>query len=111
MKKQAIISKIKAMSSDQLVELNNLLVEDANWTDNGIYSNDEEFFETFFIKSSEAVRACHFGDYRWNDNLVKFNGYGNLDSFNLMTVDKLPDLVENVVDIVIDNFENYEHLF
>lgn len=30
----------------------------------------------------EAVRAVHFGEYRYNDEFIKFNGYGNLETFN-----------------------------
>lgn len=110
MKKQTIILKITQFSPNELIALNNQYCEDVNCED-FIYENNKEFFETFFPNSSEAVRACHFGDFRWNDNYIQFNGYGNLETFNLMTLDKLPDLVENVADVVYDNFENYNFLF
>lgn len=110
MKKQTIISKIKQFSHSELIALNNQYCEDIN-SDDYIYENDEEFFETFFTKPIDAVGAVCCGDYRFNDNLVQFNGYGNLESFNLMTIDKLPDFVENVAEVVIDNFDNYKFLF
>lgn len=110
MEKQTIISKIKQFSPSELIALNNQYCEDIN-SDDYIYENDEEFFETFFTKPIEAVRSAHFGDYRFNDELVQFDGYGNLESFNLMTIDKLPDFIENVADVVINNFDNYKFLF
>ena len=49
-----------------------------------IYDFDEEFFELFFEgRPMEIARAVHFGDIRnWNDNYIRFDGYGNLVSFN-----------------------------
>ena len=47
------------------------------------YYNDEEFFNIFFgINTMDAVRAVCFGDYRYNDDYVRFDGYGNLESIN-----------------------------
>lgn len=42
--------------------------------------NDDEFFEIYFSKPIEAVRAAHFGNYNYMDDYVKFNAYGNLES-------------------------------
>lgn len=49
-----------------------------------IYDFDEEFFELFFEgRPMEIARAVHFGDIQnWNDNYIRFDGYGNLVSFN-----------------------------
>lgn len=42
---------------------------------------DEEFFEIFFTNAMEAVRAWHFGgDNLWNDDYIRFNAYGNLET-------------------------------
>ena len=30
----------------------------------------------------EAIRATYYGDYNYNDEYVKFNGYGNIDSYS-----------------------------
>lgn len=47
------------------------------------YENDEDFFNLFFEnKPDEAVRAVCYGDYRYSDDFVRFNAYGNLESFN-----------------------------
>lgn len=47
------------------------------------YDNNEEFFDMYFgTNTIEAVRAVCFGDYRYADDYVKFNSYGNLESAN-----------------------------
>ena len=39
------------------------------------FYNDKEFFDIFFgINTMDAVRAVCFGDYRYNDEFVKFDG-------------------------------------
>ena len=46
-----------------------------------IYENIEDFFETCFHNNiMEAVRAVVYGDYRYTDDWVYFNGYGNLET-------------------------------
>ena len=46
------------------------------------YENGEDFFIEHFTNPAEAVRAALFGNYRYNDDYVRFNGYENLVSFN-----------------------------
>lgn len=51
--------------------------------------NDEEFFNIFFYnKPDEAVRAAFYGDYRYMDDYVQFNGYGNLVSVSEWQVEE-----------------------
>ena len=48
--------------------------------ENVIESNDEDFFNLFFEgKPMEAVRAAFYGNYRYCDEWVWFNAYGNLE--------------------------------
>ena len=43
--------------------------------------HDEEFYNIYFEGNPiEAVRAVLFGDVRWSDDYVRFNGYGNLET-------------------------------
>lgn len=66
--------------------------------DGEIFENDEEFFSTFFSDTMAAVRAVCFGEYRYQDDWVIFNGYGNLESSNdpeqLMDLDELAEAIE-----------------
>ena len=52
--------------------------------DDQIYNFDEDFFETYFSGNPmEAVRAAFFGEITcWNDEYIRFNGYGNLVSMS-----------------------------
>ena len=47
------------------------------------WENDEDFFNTFFSDNPmEVARATFYGDYKYCDPYVRFNGYGNLESFD-----------------------------
>ncbi len=52
--------------------------------DDQIYNFDEDFFEIYFSGNPmEAVRAAFFGEITcWNDEYIRFNGYGNLVSMS-----------------------------
>ncbi len=77
-----LIDQIKELDDYNLIELHNAHCEESNHMDNYIHLNDEEFFETYFTKAIDAIRACSFGDYRYHDDFVQFNGYANLETFN-----------------------------
>lgn len=52
-------------------------------------SFDEEFFSIYFKDPYEAARSTYFGNIRsWNDNYVRFNGYGNLESTHSIDYDE-----------------------
>lgn len=46
------------------------------------YENDDETLDMLFSSPSEAIRAATYGDYRFSDDYVKFDGIDNLKSFN-----------------------------
>ena len=39
-----------------------------------LFENDGDFFESFFENKLDAVRATFYGDYKFNDDYVRFNG-------------------------------------
>ena len=66
--------------------------------------NDEEFFNIYFENNvDKAVRAVCFGDYRYTDDFVMFNGYGNLQSFNEYELKHYLDLNEMAYQITAYN--------
>lgn len=103
---------LKAYLLENTDELRQLVSELNSW--NGslehlqAHENDEDFFETYFSgKMIEAVRATQFGDYRYSDDLVRFNGYANLDSFSEYTyIEELKDDVEEIIDSLIEEHHN-----
>lgn len=71
-----------------------------NGSTDEINVNDEEFFNIFFNNNvDEAVRAVCFGDYRYTDDFVMFDGYGNLQSFNEYELKHYLDLDEMAYQI------------
>ena len=76
--------------------------------DNLLFDFGEEFFETFFANDvMSAVRAVHFGNIQlWNDEYIKFNGYGNLVSISTyQAVELANDCMYNIYDH--DRFQEY----
>jgi hypothetical protein len=107
----AIIEEINSFSSEDMKELNNTYCEEQNYHDDIIYNNDDSFLEDNFSSVIDAVRAVSYGEYRYGDKYVKFNGYGNLESFSYVTDDELYNSVATVAEHVADNFRKYEHIF
>lgn len=70
-----------------------------------VYHNDEEFFDMFFSNNAlEAVRATYFGDYKYADDFVRFNCYGNLESFNQFEFEEdFYDNIDVIIDWILDN--------
>jgi hypothetical protein len=110
--KETIITQIKLMSSEEIFDLNNRLSHDMNMHDSTIYYNDEYFFEYAFGNDVlRAVQATFYGEYNYSHEYVMFNGYGNLDSFPRLDYNNLFDILENIADYVMADFETYEDLF
>ncbi len=67
---------------DTLIALHNHYSQEICGSGDAIYHNAEEFFSIYFSDVLEAVRAVCFGEYRYQDEYVQFNGYGNLETTN-----------------------------
>jgi hypothetical protein len=102
---EAVMSYLNGLDDNELVNAHNTYARE-NSSDDEIYSNDEDFFNTFFEgKTNEAVRAVCYGEYRYTDEYVMFNGYGNLESFNNPSAHI--DLIVIANDI-LENASNYD---
>jgi hypothetical protein len=109
---KAIIEEINCFDNDQMVQLNNEYCDQQNSPDDQIYSNDANFFaDVYGGDVMEAVRAVSYGDYNYTHDWVKFNGYGNLESMNVIGEDDLCESIDTIAEEVADNFHNYDHLF
>ena len=73
------------------------------------WENDEEFFNTFFDNPMEAIRATYYGNYNYNDEYVKFNGYGNIDSYS--EYERIEEIKDNIDDIVDNLIECYYNIY
>ena len=56
---------------------------DGSFSEIEYFYNTDEFFEIFFgLNTMDAIRAVCYGDYRINEEFVRFNAYNNLESAN-----------------------------
>jgi hypothetical protein len=109
---KAIIEEINCFDNDQMVQLNNEYCDQQNSPDDQIYSNDANFFaDVYGGDVMEAVRAVSYGDYNYTHDWVKLNGYGNLESMNVIGEDDLCESIDTIAEEIADNFHNYDHLF
>ena len=103
-------------SKEELIYLHNTMCDEYNYFDNQIFVHDEEFYNTFFAdRPDEAVRAAFYGEIRWCDEYIKFNGYGNLETFNDPTEEIDETLIAECIlerpgsfDIQLEEEEEYE---
>ena len=111
--KKQIVSEINAMSQSDLINLNNIYAREIQGNfDNEIWDNDEDFFNSFFENDvMGVVRAISYGDFRFMDNFVKFDGYGNLESFNFFDINDLCELPETMAEDIINNFIEFSYMF
>ena len=73
------------------------------------YPFDEEFFENFFSDPMEAARATFFGDiHNWNDELIRFDSYGNLESSSYGSAAlECIGYADEIADEIIENPDQY----
>ena len=93
-----VILEVKA--HDKWLELYDELPNDdrENFSVSEWQPHDEDFYNIYFESDPiGAVRAVLFGDVRWNDDYVRFNGYGNLE-----TAIQIP--YENEADSIITSW-------
>jgi hypothetical protein len=105
---QQVIDIINDMNEAELVQLNNEYCQSAQYNDNEIFTNDDDFFATFFDGDTiGAVRAVSYGDYNYSHNYVKFNGYGNLESFSYISTGELCENVETIAEYITYNLQDF----
>lgn len=104
----AVLEHLKGLDESELLTIHNEYCQQANYTDDEVFYNDNEFFEMYFAdKVLDAIRAVCYGEYEYTDEYVKFNGYGNIESSNylddLIDIDELAQYVlENPYDFDIE---------
>ena len=119
MKKENLLNEIKGLLLNDLSTLEEVVRELNSWNACldylEVYENDEEFFDMFFEgRPAEVARAIYYGDFNYNDEYIKFNGYGNLESLDRYDYEELleeniKEITENLIEYVgyisIDNEE------
>ena len=119
MKKEMLLNEIKGLLLNDLDTLKDAVRELNSWNACldylDVYNTDDEFFDMFFEgKPAELARAIYYGDFNYNDEYIKFNGYGNLESlseyeYEEMLEENIEEITENLIEYVghisIDNEE------
>ena len=113
MKKEMLLNEIKGLLLNDLDTLKDIVRELNSWNACldylDVYENDEEFFNIFFEgKPAELARAIYYGDFNYNDNYIKFNGYGNLETYSEYGYEEL--LKENIEEITENLIEYAEYI-
>ena len=103
-RKESIIAILKVMDTEVLVDVWNEYCSEKNM-DDYIWSNDEFTLQEMFSGNSavsDALRAAFYGDYRYNDDYVVFNAYGNLKSYDDYNVEEQIDF-DTLAEYIMDN--------
>lgn len=75
------------------------------------WENDEYFFELFYseINGLEIARAIYYGNYRYNDDYVRINGYGNLESYTeYEMIEEMKNSIDEIVENLIEQHDNLD---
>ena len=73
------------------------------------YDNDENFFEKCFQRKDEIAKAVCYGDYRYTDDYVKFDGCMNLYSISKFEYENLiKKSAKEIFETYIQYVENGE---
>ena len=97
------MKKIREYLLNDVEELE-VIVSEINGWDGSLdwleaHENDEDFFDIYFSNTIEAVRSVCYGNYNYSDDLVRFDGYGNLESFDRWEYeDELKDNIDDIIE-------------
>ena len=113
MKKEMLLNEIKGLLLNDLDTLKDAVRELNSWNACldylDVYNNDDEFFDMFFEgRPAEVARAIYYGDFNYNDEYIKFNGYGNLKTLSEYDYEEL--LKENIEEITENLIEYAEYI-
>ena len=108
MKYEVFEEKFKELSIGERLSIFNTYCIEHGDPDDQIYSFDEEFFNVYFENNPmEAVRSAFFGKIEsWNDEYIKFNAYGNLES---MSEYEVLGEIDYYLEEIFDNPDTWEY--
>lgn len=72
--------------------------------------NEEEVFQMFFRNMTDIIRATQYGEYNLYDEYIKFNGYGNLDSYDSIEVEEEIKTDHTFIEYILDRFDDYDFI-
>lgn len=105
MTEEKITEKLGAMDTERVIELWNECIEAKDMSDDRVYENGEDFFDTYFNSPYEAVLSAKLGDWRDCDVYVAFDGYANVVSFDYWDDENSPIDVYILTNWLLENPE------
>ena len=114
MKNEMLKEKLQELLLEDTGYLMTIVEELNSWNDSldylRVYENDEEFFRMFFSNDPmELARMIYYGDYKYINEYVRFNGYGNLES--LSDYQYKQELKDNINEIIDELMKNYNNIY
>ena len=74
------------------------------------FDNNEEFYNSFFLDNPmELARSIYYGNFRYCDDYIRFNGYGNVetsDRYNLVKECKY--YIDEIVNSLLQCYKEIE---
>ena len=70
--------------------------------------NDEETLQMYFKNMTDVIRATQYGEYNLYDDYIRFNGYGNIDSFDSREVEEEIKTDHNFIEHILNWIEDYD---
>lgn len=83
-------------TSERIAMYNDWCAETGN---ESIEHFDESFFDLFFSDRMEVCRATVYGNVDFSDEYIRFNAYGNLESFG---ESEALDIIENCLEEIFE---------
>jgi hypothetical protein len=111
--KNELATSIIGMDSEDIFQLNNSYCYANDCFDDLLYELDDNNINEIMEGKEpiEIIRMTAYGDFNYSHDYFRFDGYRNLESLSYLTSENLPELIENIVDAIIENPEEFEGLF
>lgn len=104
---ETIIEWLESLNDDDLLQVYNEYCGNTNNYDDEIFYNYENFFNENFSEPYDVVQKIAYGNYSYSHEFIKFDGYGNLETF-----DRLDEVIffEEVAKHILENEHEYSTL-
>jgi hypothetical protein len=111
--KNELATQISNMSSGEMFELINTFCIDANYHDDMVFELQDDVINEILEGKSpiEIIRLTAYGEFNYTHDYFRFDGYGNLESLPYLDSNHLPDYLDNIIDYIVDNCTEFEHIF
>lgn len=107
------MTNLKSYLLENMNELKSL-VSEINSYNGGVdylevWDNEEYVINELFTTPYEVLKSVYYGYYNINDDLIKFNGYGNIESLNECEYeDELKENIDDIIEVLLNVYTNID---